>query len=507
MPAAPYKYDKAPANYGTTRPKPIEEEEPDAGAPQSYAPGQPSNTTFKQMQEQGVARPPEPPAAPMPAGPSPYVAPAAPAPIPTMSGDWTPPTAAAGSAPLIASAAGGTMTPQGDAGNAFRGYVSSEGGTFGQADTGDRSQALRALESISGIDSGTTYQGGVYGGGDATKFGLGANATSAEITALSKLNGLVANGDPAGIQQALASGNPWLMANAQRELDKHPELAQPGAVGRLAGNSTAANPAEQAAGLAAQELPPLADSKPFSPYGRSEGVPGIDPEAAVPATGGPMVNVDPGTAGVPGTTSATTGAGTPGVPGKGQLGGGQGNAADILQQLLTGVSGQGAGSAVADATQEKILDQLKSPNAYGSEAVKSAYDWMGGNIDDQYTTANRDLEEEMARRGLSVSTIGSGRTRDLNVAKRTAKESLAQDLGQKMAESQQSATGQAIAQGIGGGTSAQQNQQSWLQQLLGYGQQGFENDMATNRVNTEQDQNWQDFLLKLMGMGYGGATA
>lgn len=214
---------------------------------------------------------------------------------------------------------------------------------------------------------------------------------------------------------------------------------------------------------------------------------------------------------VPGSTAATAPkpttdpnqSGSVGVA-KSQLGGATDNPSDVLKSLLTGVSGQGAGSAVADATQKKILDQLQNPNAYNSDAVKSAYDWMGGNIDDQYALQQKDLEEEMARRGLSTSTIGAGRLADLNIGRRSAKASMAQDLGQKMAESQNAATGQAISQGLGGAGSAQQNQQSWLRDLMGYGQQGFQNDMAVNQVNNEQNNQWQQFLMQMLAQGYGG---
>lgn len=242
---------------------------------------------------------------PPPAGALPPMQPAPaaitpPPPIPTLSGDWQAPVASATSAPPIASAAGGTMTPQGDLGNTMRGYETDVGGVFGQADTGDRSQALRALESISGLDSGTTYTNGVYGGGDPTKFGLGANATSADITALSKQNGLIANGDPGAIKAGLTSPNPWLRANAEREAATHPELLQAGAVSRLAGNATAAKPGEQAAGLAAQGLPPIAPA----------------PAAGFTATPGKVANVIPPPAGAPAPASAPSVGGVVATPQK-----------------------------------------------------------------------------------------------------------------------------------------------------------------------------------------------
>ena len=77
-----------------------------------------------------------------------------------------------------------------------------------------------------------------------------------------------------------------------------------------------------------------------------------------------------------------------------------------------------------------------------------------------------------------------------------------------MAESQQSATGQAIAQGTAGATSAQNNQQNWLSQLMGYGQQAFNNDVTTNAINQNQANDYNQLLLQMLLGGYsGGATA
>lgn len=170
----------------------------------------------------------------------------------------------------------------------------------------------------------------------------------------------------------------------------------------------------------------------------------------------------------------------------------------ITSQAPT-VGGAPVGSAAQPGQSSDILQMLlggaNAPGAYGTDQVKSSYDWLGGQIDDQYAQREHDLRDELGRRGLSDSTgeLGlGGRLQDLNIGRRSAKESLAYDLGDKQASQ---------------GNAAQQNRLQWLQSLMGYGQQGFNNDLATGKFNQDQQQNYQDWLLKLLGLGYGGAGA
>ena len=138
--------------------------------------------------------------------------------------------------------------------------------------------------------------------------------------------------------------------------------------------------------------------------------------------------------------------------------------------------------------------QLNAQNPYNTDAVKSLYSWLGGNIDDQYALKEKGLRDEMARRGLSDSTgeLGlTGRLADLNIQKRSAQSNMAQDLAHQFASSE----GQF-----------QQGKLPWLQSLLGYGQQGFNNDLATAQFNANQNNAYQDFLLKMLGYGTTGTA-
>jgi hypothetical protein len=460
--------------------------------------------TFAQMQAAGEARPPMPTESAVAAPPNS---------IKTLSGDWEAPTASAQSAPLIATAAGGTMTPQGDSANSFRGYQTDQGGGFGGA-FADKGADAALWSSVANGDPKALQQG--LSSADPALQKAAADSIARMLTmndteaaGVQMLKNLTPE-QRALVEQSFVQGNPYAKDqagyDARRDsggqaalykgtwdrLNSQIATAPSGLpVGRNAGNYTAKDPAEQQrllAEMAAGKIP-SGPTVYTTPTGQpTEGV------AATPN----KVQTTQNTPASAQTTAPASG-GQSGVPS-----GAAPSSIDILGELMKGASGQGAGSAVQNATQQSILDQLKNPSSYGTKEVQDAYNWMGGNIDDEYTMAERDLQEEMAKRGLSASTIGSGRTRDLNVAKRTAKESLAYDLAQKLAETQSGDKRAAIAQGLTGGSTAQNSQLDWLKSLMGYGQQGFENDMATAKFNADQSNKWDDFLTRMLGLGYGG---
>ena len=209
--------------------------------------------------------------------PPPQAALPATAPIQTLSGDWQAPTASAGSAPLIASAAGGTMTPQGDAANSMRGYQSAEGGTFGgfAADKKDPAAWSKVANgdpatiaaTIGGADPALSAVSAkevakMLNGSDTQQSGL---AMLAKLTPAQQAEVQKAFLDPAGAYASDQAGydpnrasQQGMYESAWKNLQSQiPQASTPLPAGRNAGNSTAADPAAQAAGLAAQGLPPL----------------------------------------------------------------------------------------------------------------------------------------------------------------------------------------------------------------------------------------------------------
>jgi hypothetical protein len=134
---------------------------------------------------------------------------------------------------------GSSLTPQGTPGNSLSGYISLDGGKFGGwSDSLNPSEVLRGLDSVTGIDSGTTYIDGVFGGGDATKYGMSTTASVSEIGAVAKQVGLIANRVPSAIVDGLKSENWFIKKIAQQAAEEHPELLLDGAVSPIAGNWT-----------------------------------------------------------------------------------------------------------------------------------------------------------------------------------------------------------------------------------------------------------------------------
>ncbi len=191
-----------------------------------------------------------PPPSPVPAAaPPPPVA--APSPIETLSGAWTPPVASTQSTPLIASAAGGTMTPQGTAQNPFLGLETDQGGKSGGYDT----------VPLANDPSGRTFK--QYD----QDFVKNANALK-QVPPLSpaEFQAMRATDDGANaVKDKIAKGQPvtdkeLAYVRQARAMELGQDTAAPtfGTFGTKTGTATAADPAEQErllAGMAAGSIP------------------------------------------------------------------------------------------------------------------------------------------------------------------------------------------------------------------------------------------------------------
>lgn len=103
---------------------------------------------------------------------------------------------------------------------------------------------------------------------------------------------------------------------------------------------------------------------------------------------------------------------------------------------------------VREATRTQLMASLQNPAGFGQDEVKQWYDRGAQDIDDQFAQEETAAREEMARRGLSDSSIMGGRLGDLNVRKRTAQVDLTDKLGRQLAEELSASRDRAINTGI-----------------------------------------------------------
>lgn len=489
---------------------PVEDSQPQApSAPSAPAP------TFTELQDAGRARPPMPSAAPVTSGPGPQI-------ISEGAEHFTPPTNPYGSeseqfANLQRRAKGyGVDLP-----NADLGFLNERAGAlpWDQWDAEvqgryGRSSALPMVQTLMGgppmitetvnqfspqpetaFDS-TMFQPSPLDGGDQGN----AGPTPYEPAYTPDYAPLVTSPSIGPITETVDQFTP----GAGPETDAEPTTPEQNPYGDA--QAQLANVASRAKGLGVnvpetdlEELNELAkgmqwdqwDAEVQRRYGAAtpESAPPASPDAPVapPASGGPT---DAGPA--PAPPAAGPNAPSPSL--------------DVLSTLMSGVNGEGAGSELAGATNDAALGQLRNPSPYNSDEVKAQYDWLAGDIDDDFSQRERSLDESMARRGLYGSAgkdFHSGRLSDLNVGQRSAKTSLARDLANKYATSFGDYNRNAITQGQN--VSGQANNQSldWLKTLFGYGQQGFDNDMQSAEFNARRDDEYNRLLQMMLQAGYG----
>lgn len=213
---------------------------------------------------------------------------------------------------------------------------------------------------------------------------------------------------------------------------------------------------------------------------------------------------------------------------------------DLLPGAAASTSGPGGGSiedylksllenqpstAVGSSTRSAIEGALLNPSAYNNDALKKMFANLGEGIDDQYTQDYQRVREDDARRGISVSSIDSGRKGDLLATRKSAKEKIASELEDKAAQDYASARATAIAQGLSADQAdaqarlavqsnainygqfansskndAQARVQSLLSQIFGVGQQGFQNDLNTAQFNQNALSDSDRLLLSALGL-------
>lgn len=138
---------------------------------------------------------------------------------------------------------------------------------------------------------------------------------------------------------------------------------------------------------------------------------------------------------------------------------------------------QGGGSI-----EQQLMDWFGNPSAYNAPQALETYNRLNTQLSQGYDIQRQRLGEEMARRGIDASTIHGGRLSDLGSEQARAQADLAGTIATDQARTLASDRSQALAA------------------LLGYGQQGFENQLAQSQLGHQFDMDEFQMILALLGM-------
>jgi UDP-glucose 6-dehydrogenase len=81
---------------------------------------------------------------------------------------------------------------------------------------------------------------------------------------------------------------------------------------------------------------------------------------------------------------------------------------------------------------------------------------------------------------------------------------MSMNLANEQAKNQAAYQQQGIDQALAASGLDQNSAMQYINSLMGYGQNAFNNDLATNAANSRDAQAQQDFLLQMLKAGYGG---
>lgn len=147
-----------------------------------------------------------------------------------------------------------------------------------------------------------------------------------------------------------------------------------------------------------------------------------------------------------------------------------------IQQQPPPHTGVSAAGPLQNQLASSLRSSLANPNPYNSDTVRSIDSALTGQLNQDYVAQRKHLEEDLARRGLSASTIGGGYYGDLAGQQDQALATMRAGLTQSAANAE--IAGRTQAQGAAQSNINAQNsqglseQQLELQKLLGVGNLG-----------------------------------
>ena len=140
----------------------------------------------------------------------------------------------------------------------------------------------------------------------------------------------------------------------------------------------------------------------------------------------------------------------------------------------------GRTSAVDDLTDQQLTEALRNPSGFDNAEVQRLYEQMGQGIDDRFRQEQTALEEQMAARGLSDSSILGGRLADLNVGRRSARTELANQLLTQRAQDLAQSRNAAIGLGM-------QSRNAALEAELGRGNLSLQGELGRGRLGLDTE--------------------
>lgn len=163
-------------------------------------------------------------------------------------------------------------------------------------------------------------------------------------------------------------------------------------------------------------------------------------------------------------------------------------------------------ASVQGTLSNQIQQALTNPSAYGAPQVQAVFDMLNQQLGEDYGYQRKQLNDEMATRGLSESTIAGQRYSDLATEQARAEANMATQLATQAAQTYGQDRNSALQSGLsytGLGNQSDQFQQE-LAQALGIAK--MQDTTANRNVDLQAAQTNNDLMFRLMA-SMGGMTS
>lgn len=143
---------------------------------------------------------------------------------------------------------------------------------------------------------------------------------------------------------------------------------------------------------------------------------------------------------------------------------------------------QNTANQLGTATQNLLLNQLQNPNPLGAQSYQTQLQQAQTQLNEQYKQQQDQINSSLASRGVMNSSLAGGYLNDLNTAQ-----------GRQMASIAANLLPQEAQLGLEGTNSA-------LANMLGYGNQQFNQALGTAGINLAQQNQQNQSLQQLLGL-------